>query len=185
MPRCILYLGIDLYQRIIRSNDRSRYPCTPCTHSHVARKNQPHGTIQAGSRIPAGTLGQIFKPHGKTIITLFQIRSNIDIKRRIAVSPTTYLFTIDINDRPAHRSIENQCCPAPRRYGKRCPIPPYADIRQRSGTSGFLRRNSFSVLLYGNDLLVYFLIERSVNGPIMRDLDTLPATIVECRISST
>ena len=112
--------------------------------------------------------------HLYQVLTYFNIRSDIYAEGIIAVSPIACTFSVYEDCRFAHRTVEVKH--GVRQLGNVNPttIMSLAYPGQGTRTARLLCSLLLAVLLNGHALQVPFLVERSVNSPVVRYADLLP-----------
>ena len=145
------------------------------------RSNQADIAIQSRPRIPTGGLGSVFQTDSQHIVFTVGIQQtgNIAMKRVIPERPETSFFPIDIDPSLTHSTIENQSDLLVGRSIKSRTIPTDTHIRQPSGTPGLYGSLLFKVLRNRYLLQIVVAVERTKDGPIMRNGHCFPLTVVE------
>ena len=100
------------------------------------------------------------------------------MKRVIPERPETSFFPIDIDPSLTHSTIENQSDLLVCRSIKSRTIPTDTHIRQPSGTPGLYGSLFFKVLRNRYLLQIVVAVERTKDGPIMRNGHCFPLTVV-------
>ena len=129
------------------------------------------------SRIPSCRERPVLKKHDNAVFALVNRLGSVATECVVAIRPFSDLFSVYENLSLAHRSVEKQFEMSVLRiiYIDGSPVTSFAHIWQTAGTSGLFGRHGFAVLGYGNCLQVIGLVERTVDGPVVRNADLLPA----------
>ena len=155
---------------------------TPSRHISIFSYHQVYIAIKTSARIPTRRFIFVFQTNGEFIhFTRLQERSDIEVKRIIAIRPIACFLTVDIHTGMAHGTVKYQGCLLTlfeRRSLEVKTIPTHSHKRKATGTSGMFHGFFLTVLRNGYILSIIINTERSVNGPIVRNGHALPFGIV-------
>ena len=186
-------LGIGTFRQIdlriyihlgkLLADSRSCHECSPNRDMGIFRYDHMYVTVQTGTGIPTGRLGQVFQADSQCILlSRFQILCNIEMEGVISIRPITYFLSVDIHFSMAHSPVEQDSSLlslSKLRYFKLGTVPSHADKRQTSCTTGMFQRLFLAVLRNSHFLLVVLGAERAVDSPVVRNRHRLPLTVVE------
>ncbi len=154
-----------------------RHVGAPHRNVHAVGDNQPHVAIETGTRVPARLAFAVFQIDLQRVFSRADDAVEVDVERIVAVGPIDDLLVVDPHAGMAHRAVENECHVFADRIGQfeRCAVFALSDERQAARAARFERLGDFAVLLDGRYLKVVLHRERPVDGPVVRDVDLLPA----------
>ena len=99
-----------------------------------------------------------------------------EMKRVVAKCPASHFLAVDLDVRIAHGSVKHQRHTLALYLGhiERGAIFTFADIGQTAGTTGFHRFLGLTILFHSHHLQVVAAVERTIDGPIVRNTHILP-----------
>ena len=173
--------GKQLHRGIAGFHMRRSKLRPPYRHMHLFCSHQPHVPVKPCPRIPARRLRAVFQTYCQRILppVRIDIMCHVDVERIIPQRPEARFFSVHVNPRFTHGTIEHQGSLFARRHFEGGAIPACAYVGKSSGASGLHRSLRLEVLLNRHVLQVMAPVERTIDSPVMRHGHGFPLRIVK------
>ena len=155
----------------------SRRGDAPVVDARVLRiEDQRHGTVEAGTGIPARALLDILQIDLKEVLSHLHELRDIHTERVVAVGPATRHLAVDADHRLSHGTVKHQfgVTVEPLGNSDRAPVVSLTYPRQGTAAATLLGGLGLTVLFDGHTLQVPHLVKGTADGPVVGNGDRLP-----------
>ena len=145
--------------------------------------DKPHISVKARPRVPPRRFFLVVQPHRNEIFfsELYKF-CGVDVKRCVPVRPLSGELSVHVNFGVAHCAVEFDEHKLPFltvRSVDNSAVPPYAETRQCTCSSGAKAYPILPVLVYLHRLEVYVHIKRLAYRPIVRNHHRFPLSVIK------